>query len=107
MKTTIRTYHPIPALQRTNENLQDAPRIKHILKTSLMQGETKSPPTTPADIVARCVSYSDSAYADADNRSLCVEIGRFSFNQHYKPYVCPCSPHWGNLKKKNLSLYSY
>ncbi|KAF8898518.1 hypothetical protein BD779DRAFT_1666354 [Infundibulicybe gibba] len=39
MKTTIRTYHPIPALQRTDGNLQDAPRIKHILKSSLLEGD--------------------------------------------------------------------
>ncbi|KIM48014.1 hypothetical protein M413DRAFT_439710 [Hebeloma cylindrosporum] len=54
MKTAIRTYHPIPSLQRTNGNMQDAPRIKHILKTSLLQEESKNPPATPADIVSRC-----------------------------------------------------
>ena len=55
MKTAIRTYHPVPSLQRTNGNMQDAPRIKHILKTSLLEDETKAPPATPADILARCV----------------------------------------------------
>ncbi|KAF8973759.1 hypothetical protein BDZ97DRAFT_392005 [Flammula alnicola] len=54
MKTTIRTYHPIPSLQRTNGNMQDAPRIKHILKTSLLEDEAKNPPATPADILTRC-----------------------------------------------------
>ncbi|KAF8912859.1 hypothetical protein CPB84DRAFT_1759689 [Gymnopilus junonius] len=54
MKTAIRTYHPIPSLQRTNGNMQDAPRIKHILKTSLLEDEIKTPPATPADILARC-----------------------------------------------------
>ncbi|KAF9535825.1 hypothetical protein CPB83DRAFT_753362 [Crepidotus variabilis] len=53
MKTTIRTYHPIPSLQRTNGNMQDAPRIKHILKTSLLDGEGKSPPATPGDVLSR------------------------------------------------------
>jgi Ino eighty subunit 1 len=56
MKTAIRTYHPIPSLQRTNGNMQDAPRIKHILKTSLLQEEAKNPPATPAEILSRCVS---------------------------------------------------
>ncbi|KAH9486740.1 Ino eighty subunit 1 [Psilocybe cubensis] len=54
MKTAIRTYHPIPSLQRTNGNMQDAPRIKHILKMSLLAEEATSPPATPADILARC-----------------------------------------------------
>ena len=55
MKTTIRTYHPIPSLQHTNGNMLDAPRIKHILKTSLLDFEGKNTPTTPADIIARSV----------------------------------------------------
>ncbi|KAF8167905.1 hypothetical protein B0H34DRAFT_683618 [Crassisporium funariophilum] len=54
MKTTIRTYHPIPSLQHTSGNMQDAPRIKHILKTSLLDAETKNPPASPADIITRC-----------------------------------------------------
>lgn len=33
----------------------DAPRIKHILKTSLLDFEGKNAPTTPADIIARNV----------------------------------------------------
>ncbi|RDB28397.1 Ino eighty subunit 1 [Hypsizygus marmoreus] len=53
MKTAIRTYHPIPALQRTNGNLQDAPRIKHILKSSILDGEQSNTPSTPADILSR------------------------------------------------------
>jgi Ino eighty subunit 1 len=57
MKTAIRTYHPIPSLQRTNGNMQDAPRIKHILKTSLLEDEAKAPPSTPSDILARCVRH--------------------------------------------------
>ncbi|KJA26146.1 hypothetical protein HYPSUDRAFT_133643, partial [Hypholoma sublateritium FD-334 SS-4] len=54
MKTAIRTYHPVPALQRTSGNMQDAPRIKHILKTSLLEDEAKNPPATPADILGQC-----------------------------------------------------
>ncbi|CAA7266626.1 unnamed protein product [Cyclocybe aegerita] len=54
MKTAIRTYHPIPSLQRTNGNMQDAPRIKHILKMSLLSDEAKNPPSSLADLLARC-----------------------------------------------------
>ena len=55
MKTAIRTYHPIPALQRTTGNLQDAPRIKHILKSSVLDGEQGNTPSIPAEILARVV----------------------------------------------------
>ncbi|KAJ7706456.1 hypothetical protein B0H17DRAFT_1037304 [Mycena rosella] len=53
MRTAQRTYHPIPCLQRTNGNLLDAPRIKHILKTSVLEGETKNVLATPAQVLAR------------------------------------------------------
>ncbi|KAF8078411.1 hypothetical protein FPV67DRAFT_1465168 [Lyophyllum atratum] len=56
MKTAIRTYHPIPALQRTNGNLQDAPRIKHILKSNVLENDKGNTPSTPADILARVKS---------------------------------------------------
>ncbi|KAG5639376.1 hypothetical protein H0H81_003520 [Sphagnurus paluster] len=56
MKTAIRTYHPIPALQRTAGNLQDAPRIKHILKSTILDNDHGNPPSTPADILARVKS---------------------------------------------------
>ncbi|KAJ7783493.1 hypothetical protein DFH07DRAFT_1054735 [Mycena maculata] len=53
MRTAQRTYHPIPSLQRTNGNLLDAPRIKSILKTSVLEGETKNGLATPAQVLAR------------------------------------------------------
>ncbi|KAI0762823.1 hypothetical protein C8Q74DRAFT_1319181 [Fomes fomentarius] len=53
MKTALRTYHPVPALQRTNGNLQDAPRIKNILKTCFLQGEHQGDFTTPSDVLAQ------------------------------------------------------
>ncbi|KAJ2928900.1 hypothetical protein H1R20_g8329, partial [Candolleomyces eurysporus] len=52
MKTAIRTYHPIPTLQRTSGNLQDAPRIKLILKMGLLERETQSAPNNPEDILS-------------------------------------------------------
>lgn len=53
MKTVIRTYHPIPVLQRTTGNLQDAPRIKNILKSTVLRNEAGATPTTPTDIIER------------------------------------------------------
>ena len=56
MKTALRTYHPVPALQRTNGNLQDAPRIKNMLKTCFLPDEAQGMVTTPNDVLARFVS---------------------------------------------------
>ncbi|KAL0575039.1 hypothetical protein V5O48_006940 [Marasmius crinis-equi] len=56
MKTAIRTYHPVPSLQKTGGSLQDAPRHKAILKASLLEGETNAVPTTPAEILSRASS---------------------------------------------------
>ncbi|KAG6831266.1 hypothetical protein H0H92_011776 [Tricholoma furcatifolium] len=63
MKTAIRTYHPIPALQRTTGNLQDAPRIKHILKSSTLENDQSPTPSTPADILSR-VPIGHTHFAD-------------------------------------------
>ncbi|KAI0778016.1 hypothetical protein BD413DRAFT_600858 [Trametes elegans] len=53
MKTALRTYHPVPALQRSNGNLQDAPRIKNILKSCSLPEETNGMVSTPADVLKR------------------------------------------------------
>ncbi|KAG6845963.1 hypothetical protein H0H87_011011 [Tephrocybe sp. NHM501043] len=51
MKTALRTYHPVPSLQKTNGNAQDAPRIKNCLKAALLPTEIKStPPSSPDEI---------------------------------------------------------
>lgn len=55
MKTTIRSYHPVPALQRSSGNLQDAPRIKHMLKAVTLEDEANRLPNLPADILSRLV----------------------------------------------------
>jgi len=38
-------------------NLQDAPRIKSIPKSTLLPNEKPTAPSTPVDIVARVVTY--------------------------------------------------
>lgn len=81
MKTTIRTYHPIPALQRTNGNLQDAPRIKHILKAcTLDDGDNRNPPSTPSDILARAVSNLFASFPSINIKPLFAESRADPFN---------------------------
>ncbi|KAF9068015.1 hypothetical protein BDP27DRAFT_1295545 [Rhodocollybia butyracea] len=54
MKTALRTYHPVPSLQKTDGNAQDAPRIKNCLKAALLPSEFKSlPPLTPEEVLER------------------------------------------------------
>ena len=56
MKTNIRTYHPVPALQRTSGSLHDGPRIKHLLQASVFGMLPIDLPRTPEAILARLVS---------------------------------------------------
>ncbi|KAF9454891.1 hypothetical protein P691DRAFT_715838 [Macrolepiota fuliginosa MF-IS2] len=54
MKTALRTYHPVPSLQKTDGNAQDAPRIKNCLKAALLPHELKTvPPSTPEEILSK------------------------------------------------------
>ncbi|KAI0762831.1 hypothetical protein C8Q74DRAFT_1371814 [Fomes fomentarius] len=54
MKTALRSYHPVPSLQKTDGNLQDAPRIKNCLKAALLPFEFKTPPpSSPAEIIEK------------------------------------------------------
>src|SRR6266545_6155862 len=58
MKTALRTYHPVPSLQKTDGNAQDAPRIKNCLKAALLQSElTTPPPINPDEILHRLVRH--------------------------------------------------
>lgn len=58
MKTALRSYHPVPSLQKTDGNLQDAPRIKNCLKAALLPFEFKTPPpSSPDDIIAKAVGH--------------------------------------------------
>ncbi|KAF9480046.1 hypothetical protein BDN70DRAFT_833438 [Pholiota conissans] len=54
MKTALRTYHPVPSLQKTDGNAQDAPRIKNCLKAALLPTETRvPPPSTPEEVLTK------------------------------------------------------
>ncbi|KAI0082193.1 hypothetical protein K474DRAFT_1612014, partial [Panus rudis PR-1116 ss-1] len=52
-RTNLRTYHPIPSLQKSDGNLQDAPRIKNILKSCFLPNENQSEVYTPSDVLAK------------------------------------------------------
>ncbi|KAI0936163.1 hypothetical protein AcW1_000469 [Taiwanofungus camphoratus] len=57
MKTALRSYHPVPSLQKTDGNLQDAPRIKNCLKAALLPFEFKvPPPSSPLEILEKARS---------------------------------------------------
>ncbi|KAM6498284.1 hypothetical protein JOM56_006232 [Amanita muscaria] len=54
MKTALRTYHPVPSLQKTDGNAQDAPRIKNCLKAALLPSEVGGvPASTPEEILEK------------------------------------------------------
>ncbi|KAI5122351.1 hypothetical protein M0805_004109 [Coniferiporia weirii] len=54
MRTALRTYHPVPSLQKTSGNLQDAPRIKNCLKAALLPSEQRrSPPSSLAAVLEK------------------------------------------------------
>lgn len=56
MKTALRTYHPVPSLQKTDGNAQDAPRIKNCLKAAVLPSEIRTvSPSTPDEVLARLV----------------------------------------------------
>ncbi|KAH6917190.1 hypothetical protein BKA70DRAFT_1486744 [Coprinopsis sp. MPI-PUGE-AT-0042] len=83
MRTAIRTYHPIPSLQRTSGNLQDAPRIKHILKMGLLEEETSSPPQTPDEVLGRAVrTHSCDQRSELDVRVVNPLLGKFIPSKH-------------------------
>ncbi|KAI9511748.1 hypothetical protein F5148DRAFT_993396 [Russula earlei] len=57
MRTALRTYHPVASLQKADANLQDAPRIKNILKACSLRDEAAtSMPVTPAELRARAAA---------------------------------------------------
>jgi len=57
MRTALRTYHPVPSLQKADANLQDAPRIKNILKACSLKNEASTNmPVTPSELRTRAVS---------------------------------------------------
>ncbi|KAI0004087.1 hypothetical protein BJV74DRAFT_763948, partial [Russula compacta] len=57
MRTALRTYHPVPSLQKADANLQDAPRIKNILKACSLRHEASSNlPVTPAELRTRAAT---------------------------------------------------
>ncbi|KAI9462310.1 hypothetical protein BJY52DRAFT_1166929 [Lactarius psammicola] len=57
MRTALRTYHPVPSLQKADANLQDAPRIKNILKACSLKDEAATNmPVTPMELCTRAAT---------------------------------------------------
>ncbi|KAK4055698.1 hypothetical protein OIV83_000244 [Microbotryomycetes sp. JL201] len=59
MKTALRTYHPVPSLQKdelTRAELQDAPRLKAILKGAMLDWEAKSKVPTKLNAIAKAAA---------------------------------------------------
>lgn len=58
MKTALRTYHPVPSLQAddpSRKDMQDAPRIKGILKACFLDWEVMDQPAILKDIAKKSV----------------------------------------------------
>ena len=63
MKTALRTYHPVPSLQKSDGNAQDAPRIKNCLKAALLPSELKAvAPSTPEEVLEKRVKFHSFAH---------------------------------------------
>lgn len=92
MKTALRTYHPVPSLQKTDGNAQDAPRIKNCLKAALLPSELKAvPPSTPEEILDKRVSYRHYFYAPnlVSNAHLTEEGRTLPTHQCCESSICP------------------
>ncbi|PWN45640.1 hypothetical protein IE81DRAFT_339220 [Ceraceosorus guamensis] len=79
MKTVLRSYHPLASLQKcenTRRNMQDAPRMKSLLKASLIETEKPGPAgtnnATAANALAKAASSSHPAQGE--------EIGEVASN---------------------------
>lgn len=71
MKTILRSYHPVPSLQKsenTRRNMQDAPRMKSLLKAVLLPHERPGPPggSSTASASAKHVGHLDTEEVPAD-----------------------------------------
>ncbi|KAM0746471.1 hypothetical protein T439DRAFT_384196 [Meredithblackwellia eburnea MCA 4105] len=59
MKTALRTYHPVPSIQTdeaSRKDMQDAPRIKGILKACFLDWEVSDTPTVLKDVAKKSAS---------------------------------------------------
>lgn len=92
MKTALRSYHPVPSLQKTDGNLQDAPRIKNCLKAALLPSEFKgTPPSSPLEILEKAVG---SQVADHPSQAL-INVTLTARranppNERSQPYIRAC-----------------
>lgn len=93
MKTALRTYHPVPSLQKTDGNAQDAPRIKNCLKAALLPSEFKSlPPSSPDEVLERRVSTLIEPHAKLQLTPTNLESRSPSSHKHCKLSFCVIQP---------------
>ena len=105
MKTALRSYHPVPSLQKTDGNLQDAPRIKNCLKAALLPFEARgSPPSTPHAILENAVSQMTLSHASPLSPLTCTHHQHLSLgcrpatnDKCRKPDLCPVIIFYGML----------
>lgn len=81
MKTILRSYHPVPSLQKsenTRRNMQDAPRMKSLLKAVLLPYERPGPPggTATASAAARHNVGEDTEEVPADLAEIARRLRR-------------------------------
>lgn len=79
MKTILRSYHPVPSLQRsenTRRNMQDAPRMKSLLKAVLLPHERPGPPGGSASASARHEVGADTEEVPSDLAEIARRLRR-------------------------------
>lgn len=81
MKTILRSYHPVPSLQKsdnTRRNMQDAPRMKSLLKAVLLPYERPGPPggTATASAAARHTPGEDTEEVPGDMSEIARRLRR-------------------------------
>lgn len=94
MKTILRSYHPLPALQRsenTRRHLQDAPRMKSLLKSVLLDGEKPGLPGSGTATGALAAKNAKSAAADGESEEAPGDIGELVRRHLKRPNKPPTS----------------
>lgn len=95
MKTALRTYHPVPSLQKSDGNAQDAPRIKNCLKAALLPSELKGvAPSTPEEVLEKQVTKFQSLLIKywicwhKHHLDSAIEAGSMSSYKCCQPNIC-------------------
>lgn len=89
----------MPSLQKTDGNLQDAPRIKNCLKAALLPFEFKTPPpSSPAEILEKAVMI----FSSISLAPLLIKSNRTTENRPDTAHEC-CEPNICLIKLKSFA----